>query len=444
MFFNFAQRLWQPKSLRRSNRRLRITRLSLEYLEDLLVLSTSFEPWQIEQAYGFNQISFNNGTIHGDGTGQTIAIVNPHNDPNIIQDLDAFDQRYGLTSTNSPNLYQEYGTASSFLSVIQYASNGGTVAPASTVEGEEVSVAVEWAHTIAPAAKIVLVEAQSNSASDFVSAAKYAASLPGVSVVSMSIGGSSSGESNFDSHMNHNGVTFVASAGDNGEFGYPAASPNVLAVGGTSLTEDASGNYVGETVWNDSSQGGSESAWVTSGGADVLTNPYPSSWGESGGGPNPYSSCKLGPDVSFDADTSTGYYVFDSYDPDGSSQSEYVPGQHGLLSGIAGTSAGAPQWAALIAIADQGRTLEGQGSLSSSQTLSMIYNSNMESYDFHHNIPGNITYSLNGTQYSYSGQSVYGQGTPIANVLVADLVYGTAPGTPISWGKRGSPAKEST
>src|SRR5262249_2264214 len=117
MFFNFAKPLWQPKTIRRSNHRLRITRLSLEYLEDRLVLSTSFEPWQIEQAYGFNQISFNNGTIHGDGTGQTIAIVNPHNDPNNIQDLDAFDQRYGLTSTNSPNLYQQYGAASSFLSV---------------------------------------------------------------------------------------------------------------------------------------------------------------------------------------------------------------------------------------------------------------------------------------------------------------------------------------
>jgi hypothetical protein len=161
-----------------------------------------------------------------------------------------------------------------------------------------------------------------------------------------------------------------------------------------------------------------------------LTNPSPQSWGESGGGQNPYDTTKSGPDVAYDSDPYTGYYVFDSYDPDSSLKNQYVPNQPGLLQGIGGTSIGAPQWAALFAIADQGRALEGQGSLSSSQTLTMIHNSSMENFDFHTNLPGSIEYTLNGSPYSFSGQSVYGQGAPIANELVPDLVYGAAPGMP--------------
>src|SRR5262245_46673911 len=101
---------------------------------------------------------------------------------------------------------------------------------------------VEWAHALAPAASIVLVECRSSGGPDLYAGAKTAASLPGVTVVSMSWGaveyaGEGGYDGNFTTPAGHPGVTFVAATGDNGAPGlYPAYSPNVLAVGGTTLT----------------------------------------------------------------------------------------------------------------------------------------------------------------------------------------------------------------
>src|SRR5206468_2022041 len=130
-----------------------------------------------------------------------------------------------------------------------------TLPAASVSWGLETSLDVEWAHAIAPGAKILLVEANSSSLTDLLAAVNYARNQPGVSVVSMSWGaGEWSGESAYDSTFTtpagHAGVTFVASSGDSGSAGapeWPSVSPNVLAVGGTQLSVDASGNYVSET-----------------------------------------------------------------------------------------------------------------------------------------------------------------------------------------------------
>jgi subtilase family serine protease len=164
MSFNFAKRLWPSRSLnRRCSRNPRTNRLSLEQLEHRLVPSASgidpnlalapkiapqstpacsgihatpqsspavsgFTPSQIRQAYGFNNISFWNPSLNavvpGDGSGQTIAIVDAFDDPNLASDLDTFDQTFGLTSSNSPTLYQQYGAASSFLTKVN--QTGGT------------------------------------------------------------------------------------------------------------------------------------------------------------------------------------------------------------------------------------------------------------------------------------------------------------------------------
>ena len=88
----------------------------------------------------------------------------------------------------------------------------------------------------------------------------FAATLPGVSVESLSWGASEfSGESSFDSVFTtpsgHNGITFVASAGDSATVEYPSASPNVLSVGGTTLNVTSNGTYVSETAWSDSGGG---------------------------------------------------------------------------------------------------------------------------------------------------------------------------------------------
>ncbi|HEY5312937.1 MAG TPA: S8 family serine peptidase, partial [Pirellulales bacterium] len=194
-------------------------------------------PAQIRQAYAVNQITLDGGAIQGDGTGQTIAIVDAYDDPTISADLNNFDQTFGLAAPPSfKKVDQDGGT--------NYPSVDTLDAPGDTWEVEE-ALDVEWAHALAPGANILLVEASVTASGpdldDLMAAAEYAASVPGVSVVSMSWGTSEfSSEAQFDSDFvtpaGHSGVTFVASTGDQGAPGeYPAYSPNVLAVGGTSL-----------------------------------------------------------------------------------------------------------------------------------------------------------------------------------------------------------------
>src|SRR5262249_42588274 len=113
----------------------------------------------------------------------------------------------------------------------------------------EISLDVQWVHAIAPGAKILLVEATSNSFKNLLAAEDYAAA--NASYVTNSWGGSeSSGESANDSHFVRAGVSFFASSGDSGlPAEYPSASPNVISVGGTTLTLN-NGVLVSETGWS--------------------------------------------------------------------------------------------------------------------------------------------------------------------------------------------------
>jgi subtilase family serine protease len=124
----------------------------------------------------------------------------------------------------------------------------------------------------------------------------------------------------------------VASSGDAGaRVLYPAASPFVLGVGGTTLPLDATGNLVGpETAWSGS--GGGLSTFEAEPGYQAAY-PIPPTGGRRGV-----------PDVSYDADPGTGVAVFDS------------TGAAGWVA-VGGTSLGAPQWSALVALADAGRTI---------------------------------------------------------------------------------------
>ena len=121
----------------------------------------------------------------------------------------------------------------------------------------EEALDVEWAHAIAPGARIILVEANSQSLPDLMTGVATAAAQPGVSVVSMSWGfqeGQSvlaADEAAYDNVFKVPGVTFVASTGDYGAADpeYPAFSPNVLAVGGTTLSLNADNSYNSEAGW---------------------------------------------------------------------------------------------------------------------------------------------------------------------------------------------------
>src|SRR5271157_866066 len=183
--------------------------------------SAPYTPAQIQQAYGFNSITFNG--VAGTGSGETIAIVDAYDDPNIQSDLNTFDSYFGLPATT----------------VTRVNETGGTSYPASDSTGGwefEESLDVEWAHAMAPGASIMLVEASSDSNSDLLAGVQYAAAH--ANVVSMSWGGSEfARETAYDTqYFDQAGVTFVASSGDDGAPAeWPSVSPNVLSVGGTAL-----------------------------------------------------------------------------------------------------------------------------------------------------------------------------------------------------------------
>ncbi|MGO9919984.1 MAG: hypothetical protein ACLQIB_35490, partial [Isosphaeraceae bacterium] len=352
---------------------------------------TGYTPQQIQSAYGINQIKFSGGTVAGNGAGQTIAIVDAYNDPNIQADLNMFDTHFGLPATT----------------VTRVNETGGTSYPASDPTGGwelEESLDVEWAHAVAPAANIVLVEASSDSLSDLFKAVSYASDRLGVSVVSMSWGTTEFwGESAYDSIFNHTGVTFVAASGDSGAwYGpmYPSVSPNVLAVGGTSLTLAAGNTYGSETGWSDSTGGfsGFDSDWWTY----ELEPSYQTATLQAVG---LNYGVRTTPDVSFDANPNTGVAVYDSVS---------YSGQSGWFQ-VGGTSAATPAWAGLVAIADQGLATGGKKALSGTQVQTDLYA--LPSSDFH-----DITTGFNGYYATTGYDLVTGLGSPKANLVIAGIL----------------------
>jgi len=358
---------------------------------------SGLSPAQIRQAYGFNQITFSNGTVQGTGAGETIALVDAYDDPSIATDLSVFDQQFGLSA---PPSFTKVGIS------VSGAASTTTFPTANSGLAGEIQLEVEWAHAIAPGANILLVEANSSSDTDLLNAINYARQQSGVVAVSMSWGGSEfSGEASDDSYFTtpsgHAGVTFFGSSGDNGSPAiWPALSTHVIGVGGTSLSLNSQGNY------------GSESAWSGSGGglSSYLSQPSYQQGLTIHNGTSVISANgkRSGPDVAYDANPNTGFAVYGSYGWGGWAQ-------------VGGTSDAAPQWAGLIAIVDQGRALAGLGSLDGyTQTLPDLYK--LPSTDFH-----SVTSGSNGTYQAGAGYNlVTGLGTPIANLVVAGLVGGSS------------------
>ena len=215
-------------------------------------------------------------------------------------------------------------------------------------------------------------------------------------------GGEFSGETGFDSTFTtpagHAGVTFVASSGDSGApVSYPSASPNVLSVGGTTLPLNADGTLTsaGETGWSGSGGGVSTQESQPAYQSGVVTQS---------------STKRTNPDVSYDADPNTGFPVYDSFSFGTTDPWEQV----------GGTSDAAPQWAAIIAIADQGRIVSGETPLDgASQTLPMLYS--MPASNFRDITSGTST----GSPHETAGPGydlVTGRGSPLVNLLVPALV----------------------
>jgi hypothetical protein len=372
-------------------------------------------PAQMRNAYGVSNILF--GNVAGDGTGQTIAIIDAYDNPSFvsstdpnfaISDLHRFDVQFGLPDPPS------------FKKVTQ---TGGTSYPIyNSGWAGEIALDVEWAHAMAPMANIVLVEANDDFDTNLYPAITYARGLPGVSTVSMSWGGAeTSGDianntTLFTTPAGHSGISFFASTGDTGTpAGYPSYSPNVVAVGGTALYfADSSGTWSTENVWNNSSFGTnntSVSPGATGGGISTVES-KPSYQNLV---TTPSSTKRTAPDVALDADPYNG----------GASVLDSSGGGIGSAGGwwvYGGTSLSSPMWAGLGAVIDQGRVLEGLAPLDSgTQLLPKLYS--ISANDYHDVTSGNNRLARHGTFWSASAgyDNVTGRGTPKADSLVPNV-----------------------
>jgi hypothetical protein len=175
---------------------------------------------------------------------QTIALVDAYNDPTAEEDLRVYDEEFGLSACTAANhcftkLNQE-----------------GRSSPLPETEpgwALEISLDVEAAHAVCQNCHIMLVEATSSSWSD-IKTAEQTAVERGATEVSNSYGGGDMPETG---SYNHPGVVITASSGDWGyqePASYPAASPNVVAVGGTTLGLEER-HWSSEKVWSGGGSG---------------------------------------------------------------------------------------------------------------------------------------------------------------------------------------------
>ena len=342
--------------------------------------TTAFTPAQIRHAYGFDLIT-------NQGAGQTIALVDAYDDANAANDLSVFSKQFNLPACTTSN------------GCFRQLYSSGRKPQANANWAVEIALDVEWAHAIAPQAKILLVEAPSNNLSDLLSAVDFAV-RNGASVVSMSWTSSEvSSERNLDNHFVATGVTFLAASGDSGAgVNYPAASPDVIAVGGTSLVLDRSGNYSSETAWSGSGGGLSKYEYEP-----ISQAQFPIA--------NDIHGTRGVPDVSYNANPGTGYAIYDSIG---------VSGYSGWFQ-VGGTSAASPQWAALVAIANSQRAAARKANLSATGSSVYAVGKSSLTANFHavtsgtNGSCGTLCDALAGYDY------VTGLGTPQSKVLVTAL-----------------------
>lgn len=250
-------------------------------------------------------------------TTQTIAIVDAYDDPNITSDLNTYSTQFGLPLCNAAN--------PCFRKVNQ-SGNAGPYPQANSGWALEIALDVEVAHAVCPNCKILLVEASSASLSNLAAAVNTAAKL-GATEISNSYGGSEYSSEVSDSAYNHPGIAVTVASGDNGygSFGFPAASPYVITVGGTTLTVGAGNTYGGETAW--SGAGSGCSLYVTAPAWQSFLSACAGKRGTA--------------DVAADASPSTGAAVYDNV---------RYQGRSGWFQ-VGGTSLSSPLIAAVYALA---------------------------------------------------------------------------------------------
>ena len=234
------------------------------------------------------------------GGSKAIAIVDAYDYPTALADLTAYSAQFGLPAPTTSTFTVVYQTTTKPPTDPNAANENGWNA----WEAEE-ALDIEMAHAAAPSAHIYLVEANSPSNTDLFAAVKKAVSLLTTSPntggeISMSWGGSEgSGENTYDSSFLGTNVVSFASTGDSEGTEYPSVSPNVVAVGGTTLARNPSTLAIEAEI-----------AWEDGGGGISQYESRPSFQSSISG---IVGSNRGVPDVSAIGNPRTGVWVYDNY-----------------------------------------------------------------------------------------------------------------------------------
>jgi subtilase family serine protease len=364
-----------------------------------------------------------------DGTGQTILIVDAYQHDGVIRrNLAQFDGIFGLPNLTSENFAIVHGPTAT-------TSGSGSV----DGWGVETALDVEWAHAMAPGARIVLVEAATDDDANI--AAALSAAIPDYpgAIISQSFGepetltGSVLSQYR-DVYATATSLddTILASAGDYGATwtpvlgttspayaSYPASDPLVTGVGGTQGLPWGTGllvngHYGGEQAWNepvfDAATGGAPSVLFSSPPWQRAASAY---------------KTRSVPDVSYNAAINGGVYVIHTVEAGDNAG-------HTFIYLVGGTSAGSPQWAAIFALANEARGMEGKGPLGwANATLAKIGSQNKSQGAFHDITVGNDALdSTNGFAASPGFDLATGWGTPDVSNLIPALVSAPAASNP--------------
>jgi subtilase family serine protease len=364
-----------------------------------------------------------------DGTGQTIVIVDAYGSPTIQSDLHIFDQEFGLPDPTLNIIYPE--GRPSYAPLQRHGNETGWAA--------ETSLDVEWAHAIAPRATIDLVIAPNNGGAGLHSggnalnlAQQYAVDHHLGNVMSLSFGAPEAaiagGGGNLQLQQAHAvyqaaqkaGITVFASAGDSGatnglstpNASFPADDPLVTAVGGTDLFISDTGAYQRETAWNDANPslcpfGCQYGPFGATGGAPSSIFSAPSYQQALSG-----QSARTTADVAYNASVYTGVLVYLGF----------LGGNNNGWYFFGGTSEGAPQWAAITALADQAA---GHALGFLNPTLYAIgANPALYAADFHDVTVGDNGFSGPGFPAATGYDLPTGLGTPDVAHLISTLSSG--------------------
>ena len=429
-----------------------------------------FTPTSMQNSYNLAPLY----TLGDEGQGATIAIIDSFGNPNMASDLANFNTQMGLRhmcgepgqacGNGIPTFQHVYWNGKTEVKAPPPGSNG-TGLQDRNAWALETSLDVEWAHSIAPRANIINVTtnpAETQGVQGFpamMNAEQFIVDNHQATVITQSFGAVEEGFGSTQSLLNlrhafvsaaADGVTVLASSGDGGSanskktpvknpttlpfptVNWPASDPLVTGVGGTYLCTDPTTGTTVDTIDPpvncqppSNAQSNREIGWIDSGGGFSHVFARPGYQNTLPPGSTSIGATRGVPDVAYQASSRTGVLVYDT--APGDAQSGLIcPSGNPCSAGwyvVGGTSAASPQWAGLVAIADQ---IAGHGLGQINPTLYALADGPNNSSYFYDVITGNnqADPSVPGYPATTGWDPVTGLGTPNAANLVPALAAG--------------------